>query len=107
MNLVSQTVDASLARRLYILFRMRGWHQTWIVCGLLTFTFFAQTEASAQSEGTYSLSVAVNEVSLTFHAEDAHGLPVNDLKIDDLSLLDNGKAPRLFLELNVDGNLHK
>jgi VWFA-related protein len=80
---------------------MRGWHQTWIVCSLLTFTLFAQTEASAQSEGTYSLSVAVNEVSLTFHAEDAHGLPVNDLKIDELSLLDNGKAPRRILAFQL------
>jgi VWFA-related protein len=36
----------------------------------------------------------VDEVSLTFHAADAHGLPVNDLKLDELSVLDNGRSPR-------------
>jgi VWFA-related protein len=58
-------------------------------------------ETPAQREGTYSLSVAVNEVSLTFHAEDAQGLPVNDLKLDELSLLDNGKAPRGILAFQL------
>jgi Ca-activated chloride channel family protein len=82
-------------------FRMRGWRQPWIVCGLVTFTLFAPTETPAQSEGTYTLSVPVNEVSLTFHAEDAQGLPVNDLKVDELSLLDNGKAPRKVLAFQL------
>jgi hypothetical protein len=36
----------------------------------------------------------VDEVSLTFHAADAHGLPVNDLKLDELRVLDNGRSPR-------------
>jgi len=88
---------------------MRGWHQPWIVCGLLSFTLFAQrpglnsqaTGSPVQSEGSYSLSVSVNEVSLTFHAEDAQGLPVNDLKVDELSLLDNGKAPRKILAFQL------
>jgi hypothetical protein len=48
---------------------MRGWRQPWIVCGLVTFTLFAPTETPAQSEGTYTLSVPVNEVSLTFQDE--------------------------------------
>jgi hypothetical protein len=45
----------------------------------------------------YSLSVFVDEVSLTFHAADAHGLSINDLKLDELSLLDNGKPPHRIL----------
>jgi Ca-activated chloride channel family protein len=80
-------------------------HRPWLVCSLLIFTFFAlarradsQTNAAAaQSTAPYSLSVSVDEVSLTFHAADAHGLPVNNLKLDELNLLDNGKPPRRIL----------
>jgi VWFA-related protein len=79
--------------------RMR---QPWIACGLLLLMYVAvglradsQTNASAPLRAApYSLRVSVDEVSLSFHAEDAHGLPVNDLKLDELSLLDNGKPPR-------------
>jgi Ca-activated chloride channel homolog len=79
--------------------------QPWIICGLLPLMLVAcayrvgsQTEGVAtQSETVYGLRVAVDEVSLTFHAADAHGLPVNDLKLDELSLLDNGKPPRRIL----------
>jgi Ca-activated chloride channel homolog len=42
----------------------------------------------------YILNVSVDEVSLSFHAADVHGLPVNDLKLNELSLLDNGEPPR-------------
>jgi hypothetical protein len=60
-----------------------------------SFTLFAQrpelgsqtTKNPAQSEQTYSLSIAVNEVTLPSHAEDDQGLPVNDSKVDKLSLL--------------------
>jgi VWFA-related protein len=43
---------------------------------------------------TYNLKVAVDEVELTFHATDKHGLSVNDLRLDELRLLDNGHPPR-------------
>src|SRR5580704_1049789 len=56
----------------------------------------AQT-GGASNTGPYSLTIAVDEVSLTFHAADAHGLPVNDLKLDELTLLDNGKPPHRIL----------
>ena len=39
----------------------------------------------------------LNEVSLTFHAEDAQGHPVNNLKLDDLIIYDNYKPPRKLL----------
>jgi VWFA-related protein len=73
----------------------------WVLCGLLILTLFAEArrtdsqtnDAGAQSVPPYHLSVSVDEVSLTFHAADAHGLPVNDLKVDELGILDNGKSP--------------
>jgi VWFA-related protein len=58
----------------------------------------AQTNAApAPRAGPYGLSVSVDEVDLTFHAADVHGLPVNDLKLEELSLLDNGHAPAKIL----------
>ena len=58
----------------------------------------SQTPGAAdQGEGTYGLRVFDDEVILTFHAADANGLPVNDLKIQELRVLDNGRAPRKVL----------
>jgi len=76
-----------------------------ILCGLLALAFCAharpsdsQTDSSdAQTAAAYHLSVAVDEVILTFHAADARGLPVNDLKPGELGLLDNGKPPQKIL----------
>jgi VWFA-related protein len=56
--------------------------------------------APSENSEAYRLKVAVDEVSLTFHAADAHGLPVNDLKLNELSLLDNGKPPRRVIEFH-------
>ena len=52
---------------------------------------------SAQDIPSYRLSVAVAEVSVTFHATDARGLAVPDLKVEEVSLLDDGKPPRKVL----------
>jgi VWFA-related protein len=78
--------------------------QPWMICGLLLLTLLvgvrragSQANAAAQNATAYGLRVAVDEVSLTFHAVDAHGLPVNDLKLDELGVLDNGKPPRKIL----------
>jgi VWFA-related protein len=58
----------------------------------------AQTNAaSSQQAATYRLSISVDEVSLTFHAADVHGLPIKDLRLDELSILDDGKPPRRIL----------
>lgn len=57
----------------------------------------AQAGTSAAQLPTYSLTVSVDEVGLTFHAADAHLMPVNDLRLDELNLLDNGKPPRRIL----------
>ena len=53
-----------------------------------------QAKVAVPQSAPYSLSVSVDEVSLNFHAADVHGLPVNDLKLDELNLLDNGTPPR-------------
>lgn len=53
--------------------------------------------AVAKKANSYRVSLPVDEVELTFHAADISGLPVNDLKLDDLSLLDNGKPPEKIL----------
>ena len=59
---------------------------------LLIFSMGVRGAGAQQSAAApYSLNVSVDEVSLTFHAADAHGLPVNDLKADELKILDNGK----------------
>jgi Ca-activated chloride channel family protein len=53
----------------------------------------------------YTLNVAVDEVSLTFHAADFHGIPMDDLKLDDLRILDNGKRPRQIVSFEAHQNL--
>ena len=88
----------------------------WTSCGLLIFSLAAgaqrtdsqahdlQPEIAAtpsQSAGPYSLNVSVDEVILNFHAADANGLPVNDLKLDELRLLDKGKPPRKVLTFQL------
>jgi Ca-activated chloride channel family protein len=55
------------------------------------------TAAADQGNITYRLRISVDEVDLTFHAVDEHGLPVNDLKLDELSLRDNGRSPSSIL----------
>jgi Ca-activated chloride channel homolog len=55
----------------------------------------AQTAPPAdQSPNRYTLQVSVDEVVLTFHAIDRHGLAMNDLKVNEIRLLDNGAPPR-------------
>jgi VWFA-related protein len=61
--------------------------------------------ATTQSASSYRLSVSVDEVNLTFHAADTHGLPINDLKLNELNLLDNGKPPRRILTFDSLLNL--
>jgi Ca-activated chloride channel homolog len=60
--------------------------------------------AFAQTDAPYRLNVSVDEVILTFHAADARGLPVNDLKLSDLTLLDNGIPPAKILDFQLQQN---
>jgi Ca-activated chloride channel family protein len=58
----------------------------------------------AQTDAPYRLNVSVDEVILTFHAADAHGLPVNDLHLSDLTLLDNNTPPAKILDFQLQEN---
>jgi Ca-activated chloride channel homolog len=52
-------------------------------------------------EPQYTLHSNVEEVVLTFHASDAHGLPVNDLKQDEVTVFDNGVLQTMILSFQV------
>jgi Ca-activated chloride channel homolog len=52
---------------------------------------------ASQLPEDYRLQLPVDEVLLTFHAADAQGLPVRDLRQDEIRLWDNGRAPRRIL----------
>jgi Ca-activated chloride channel homolog len=54
---------------------------------------------------TFRLSVSVDEVALRFHASDVNGLPVNDLELEELQLLDNGRPPRRIVQFQALQNL--
>jgi VWFA-related protein len=71
--------------------------QPWSIYGPLILALLAYALRAGAQTPRYNLSVAVDEVSLTFHATDAHGLPINDLKLDELRIFDNGKPPRRVL----------
>jgi Ca-activated chloride channel homolog len=76
----------------------------WIACGLIVCTFLAEARlarAQAQSAQPFGLKVSVDEVNLSFHATDANGLSINDLKVDELSLRDNGKPPRRIVDFRT------
>ena len=60
--------------------------------------------AFAQTDAPYRLNVSVDEVILTFHAADARGLPINDLQLSDLTLLDNGIPPAKILDFHLQQN---
>jgi Ca-activated chloride channel family protein len=59
----------------------------------------------ATKDSPYTLNVAVDEVSLTFHAADFHGVSIDDLQLTDLRLLDNGKRPRRIVSFEIHKNL--
>jgi Ca-activated chloride channel homolog len=73
---------------------------TWTIRNVaaLVLAFFSlQAAVQAQSstdQGSYRLALSVDEVVLTFHATDTHGLSINDLKLGEIKLFDNGIAPR-------------
>src|SRR6185503_19253447 len=50
-----------------------------------------------QAEAQYRLQLPVDEVVLTFHAVDHHGLPVKDLKLNEVRLRDNSSPPRRII----------
>jgi VWFA-related protein len=61
---------------------------------LAAFVLFAIPVNAQTDQAPLNLKVAVNEVELTFHAADRNGLFVNNLRLDELRLLDNDHAPQ-------------
>jgi Ca-activated chloride channel family protein len=59
-----------------------------------------QAASSQQDQPTYTLKLAVDEVSLTLQVLDDEGRAVDDLKIEDLRLLDNGVRVRRMIALD-------
>ena len=53
----------------------------------------------------FTLSVSVEEVSVTFHAADWHGTSIDDLTANDVRILDNGKHPRQIVSFEVRRSL--
>jgi Ca-activated chloride channel homolog len=73
---------------------------------LLTFGGIAESpQTSANSASSYTLQVSVDEVSLTFHAFDAKGMPLTHLTPADLRLSDEGKPPNRIVMLRSSENL--
>jgi VWFA-related protein len=64
----------------------------------------AQSDSGGDGVASYRLAVPVDEVVLTFHATDAHGLPVNDLKVEELTLLDNGRPAKKIVDFRSSGD---
>ena len=65
----------------------------------------SQTTKNSTDATPFTLNIAVDEVSLTFHAADFHGIPMDDLKLNDLRVLDNGRSPRQIISFEEHQNL--
>ncbi|MGC2613189.1 MAG: VWA domain-containing protein [Terracidiphilus sp.] len=76
---------------------LRSWVIGCVVLALLCWMHEAGTQSpSNRRDGSdgYTMRLPVDEVVLTFNATDGEGLPVNDLKVSEIRLRDNGAAPR-------------
>jgi Ca-activated chloride channel family protein len=78
-----------------------------IWCAVSVALFCGSADGKAQSGSkpgesldTYTLPMPVDEVVLTFSAEDKDGLPINDLKAAEIRVRDNGAAPRRIVDFD-------
>jgi VWFA-related protein len=69
--------------------------------GTLLPVLFASAQSGHENNRDYTMNLPVDEVVLTFHAADAHGLPVNDIKSTEIRILDNGIAPKTLIAFDV------
>jgi VWFA-related protein len=68
---------------------------------ILSCVFGASAQSSSDSNRDYTMTLPVDEVVLMFHAADAHGLPVNDIKSSEIKVLDNGAAPKRLIAFDA------
>jgi Ca-activated chloride channel homolog len=86
-------------------------HRMWvgtIFLGIIISTSITtgqQVGPSVDDSKGYTLNVAVDEVSVVFHASDWQGIPMNDLKINDIRITDNRQPPRQVVSFEVHPNL--
>jgi Ca-activated chloride channel family protein len=64
-----------------------------IVAAGMTAACCAPAQTESDNGPRSNLRLSVDEVSFVFHAEDSHGVSVDDLKSSELVLRDNGKPP--------------
>jgi Ca-activated chloride channel homolog len=74
------------------------------VCWLAGAANAQESTSPQQSPDAYTLRLPVDEVVLTFNAEDANGLPVNDLKVSEIRVWDNRAVPRRIVEFDELAN---
>jgi Ca-activated chloride channel family protein len=60
---------------------------------------------TTEQESAYTLTVPVNEVSITFHVSDSRGSAIANLTQEDLRLFDNGEPQKKLLSLESYHNL--
>ena len=81
------------------------WHEwAFLLFLLITGNSVAQEPALPKTVGPHSLNVSVNEVEITFHASDAHKLPVRDLKADEVDVFDNDGGPGKVISMKHLGD---
>lgn len=75
--------------------------------GVMIAVFSQPSRSNAQGAGNadpgsqaFSLRLSVDEVVLTFDVADLHGLPISDLKREEIRLFDNGAAPRRIVSFD-------
>jgi Ca-activated chloride channel family protein len=77
----------------------------WLAVVLLALAPFAISQVSSSTtqsrEPQYTYHANVAEVAITFHASDAQGLPVNDLKHGEVTVFDNGVPQTMILSFQV------
>ncbi len=61
----------------------------------------AVAQTSSGSDRGYTMTLPVDEVVLTFHAAEAHGQSVNDIKAEEIKVLDNGTAPKRIVAFDA------
>ncbi|UWZ84316.1 VWA domain-containing protein [Occallatibacter riparius] len=71
------------------------------VTGAVSCLLPALAQTGSTSDRGYTMTLPVDEVALTFHASAAHGQPVNDIRADEIKVLDNGTAPGRIIAFNA------
>lgn len=68
---------------------------------ILLWMLRASAQSATDGSRGYTINLPVDEVVLTFHAADRHGLPVNDINTGEIRVLDNGAAPARLIAFDA------